>query len=63
MIDLFADGLLLVACLGAAIYCAVLSRKINRLNQFETGLGGAIAVLSAQVDDVQKTLNIINLCR
>ena len=57
MLDLVADGLLITACLGMALYCAVLSRKISKLNQFETGLGGAIAVLSAQVDDVQKTLS------
>lgn len=56
MVDLIADSLLVAACLGAAFYCMLLSRKINKLNQFETGLGGAIAVLSAQVDEVQKTL-------
>ena len=43
MVDLVADGLLVIACLGMALYCAVLSRKISKLNQFETGLGGAIA--------------------
>lgn len=56
MTDLIADVLLVAGCVGAAIYCFMLSRKLSRLNQFESGLGGAIAVLSAQVDDMQKVL-------
>lgn len=56
MTDLIADIFLVAGCLGAAIYCFMLSRKLSRLNQFESGLGGAIAVLSAQVDDMQKVL-------
>lgn len=56
MIDIIADTLLVLGCLIAALYCGLLSRKIKRLNQFDTGLGNAIAVLSAQVDDLQKAL-------
>ena len=57
MIDLVADALLLCGSLGAALYCALLSRKVGKLNQYETGLGGAIAVLSSQIDEIQKALD------
>jgi hypothetical protein len=51
-----ADGLLIVGALGATVYCLVLSRRLKRFNDLENGVGGAIAVLSAQVDDMTKTL-------
>ena len=54
--QLIADILLGFAALGAAIYCMVLARRMKRFNQLETGMGGAIAVLSAQVDDMTKAL-------
>lgn len=54
--DLIADILLGAGALGAAIYCMVLSRRLQKLTQLESGMGGAIAVLSAQVDDLTRTL-------
>ncbi len=51
-----ADVLLGAGALGAAIYCYVLARRLTRFNQLESGMGGAIAVLSAQVDDMTKAL-------
>ena len=54
--DLIADILLGAGAIGVAIYCLVLSRRLQRLTQLETGMGGAIAVLSAQVDDLTRTL-------
>ena len=54
--DLIADILLGAGAIGAAIYCMVLSRRLQKLTQLETGMGGAIAVLSAQVDDLTRTL-------
>ncbi|MHC0051979.1 hypothetical protein [Actibacterium sp. D379-3] len=53
---LIADILLVAGALGAAFYCMVLSRRLRRLNDLETGMGGAIAVLSAQVDDMTRAL-------
>lgn len=53
---LIADIILAAAALGAAIYCAVLSRRLERFNQLDGGMGGAIAVLSAQVDDMTQAL-------
>ena len=54
--ELIADILLIAGALGAATYCVVLARRLNRFNDLEKGMGGAIAVLSAQVDDMTKTL-------
>lgn len=54
--DLIADILLAAAALGAMIYCLILSRRLAKLNDLDKGMGGAIAVLSVQVDDMTKTL-------
>ena len=54
--DLVADFLLLAGALAATAYCFVLSRRLRRFTDLEKGVGGAIAVLSAQVDDMTKTL-------
>ena len=53
---MIADLLLFAAALGAAAYCMILSRRLARLNSVDKGLGGAIAVLSVQVDDLTKAL-------
>lgn len=54
--DLIADILLAAGALGAGFYCFILGRRLNRFNNLEKGVGGAVAVLSAQVDDLTKTL-------
>jgi hypothetical protein len=51
-----SDILLGAGAIGAALYCLVLSRRLRRLNDLEGGVGGAVAVLSAQVDDLTQTL-------
>lgn len=56
MMDLVSDILLAVGALGAAVYCAVLARRLSRFTDLEKGMGGAIAVLSVQVDDMTKAL-------
>ncbi|MFK7881539.1 hypothetical protein [Roseobacter sp.] len=55
--DMIADILLIAGALGAGFYCLVLSRRLRRFNDLEKGVGGAVAVLSAQVDDMTKTLD------
>jgi methyl-accepting chemotaxis protein len=55
--EFIADILLLSGALGAAVYCYVLSRRLSRFNDLEKGVGGAVAVLSAQVDDLSKALD------
>ena len=54
--ELIADILLVAGALGAGFYCFVLARRLTRFNDLENGVGGAVAVLSAQVDDLTKTL-------
>lgn len=54
--ELIADILLAAGAFGAAVYCLVLQRRLTRFNQLENGMGGAIAVLSAQVDDLTQVL-------
>ena len=54
--ELIADILLVAGALGAGFYCLVLARRLRRFNDLENGVGGAVAVLSAQVDDLAKTL-------
>ncbi len=54
--QLIADVLLAAGAFGAALYCFVLSRRLTRFATLETGMGGAIAVLSAQVDELTRAL-------
>lgn len=54
--ELVADILLVAGALGAGLYCFVLARRLNRFNDLEKGVGGAVAILSSQVDDLTKTL-------
>ncbi|WP_225028363.1 hypothetical protein [Xinfangfangia pollutisoli] len=54
--QLISDSLLLAATIGAAVYCYVLAARLRRFTTLESGMGGAIAVLSAQVDDMTRAL-------
>lgn len=54
--NLIADMLLIAGALGAAFYCYILSRRLTRFTNLENGMGGAVAVLSVQVDEMTKAL-------
>lgn len=54
--EMIADILLVAGALGSGFYCFVLARRLNRFNNLEKGVGGAVAVLSSQVDDLNKSL-------
>lgn len=56
--ELIADILLVAGAMSAAFYCLVLSRRLKRFNSLEQGVGGAVAVLSSQVDDLNKSLTV-----
>lgn len=56
--EMIADILLVAGALGAGFYCFVLARRLTRFNDLENGVGGAVAVLSAQVDDLSKALSL-----
>ena len=53
---MIADILLAAGALAASFYCFILSRRLRRLSDLDKGLGGAIAVLSVQVDDLATAL-------
>ncbi|NUB44600.1 hypothetical protein GEU84_009420 [Fertoebacter nigrum] len=54
--DVIADILMVAGAFGAAVYCYVLAQRLKRFTTLESGMGGAIAVLSAQVDDMTRAL-------
>ena len=54
---LISDILMSAGAFGAAIYCFVLSSRLKKFTTLENGMGSAIAVLSAQVDDMTKALD------
>ncbi len=56
--ETIADILLISGTFAATAYCIVLSRRLRNFTDLEKGVGGAIAVLSAQVDDMTKTLKV-----
>lgn len=56
--ELIADILLVSGALGAGLYCIVLSRRLSKFTNLEKGVGGAIAVLSTQVDGMTKALEV-----
>ncbi|MCC6001434.1 MAG: hypothetical protein JJU19_11315 [Pararhodobacter sp.] len=51
-----SDFMMASAAFGAAIYCFVLARRLKALTRLDGGMGGAIALLSAQVDDLTRAL-------
>lgn len=55
--DLIADILLVAGALGAGFYCFILARRLSRFNDLEKGVGGAVAVLSSQVDDLNRSFD------
>lgn len=55
--ELIANILMAAGTFGVAIYCYILSARLKRFSMLESGMGGAIAVLSVQVDDMTKALD------
>ncbi|WP_329608592.1 hypothetical protein [Paragemmobacter aquarius] len=55
--EILSDLMLGLGAFGAMAYCHILSGRLKRFNALESGMGGAIAVLSAQVDDMTRALN------
>lgn len=54
--ELIADILMVAGALAAAFYCLILGRRLKKFNSLEKGVGGAVAVLSSQVEDLKNTL-------
>ncbi|MEL7348199.1 MAG: hypothetical protein AAFN17_10620 [Pseudomonadota bacterium] len=55
--ELIADGLLIATTLTAAIYCAVLSRRLRRLSSTEDGIGGQITALNGAVQETRQAVS------
>ena len=55
--DFIADILLAGGAIAAGIYCLVLSRRLTRFGKLEGGVGGAIAGLASQVEEMTKLLD------
>lgn len=55
-IDTILQAALIVASVGLAGFCIALARRLRRLNDLETGLGGAIAVMAAEVDRLERAI-------
>lgn len=54
--EFISDVLLAAGALGAGFYCLVLSRRLRKFMHLEKGVGGAIATLSTQVDEMSRAL-------
>ena len=52
--QIVADIILIFAAFGATFYCFVLAHRLRRFTDLEKGVGGAVAVLATQVDDLTK---------
>jgi hypothetical protein len=55
--ELISDILLGAGAIGAGVYCLVLARRLRSFSGLEKGMGGAIAVLSRQVDEMTRALD------
>lgn len=54
--DIVFQGALIVASSALAVFCLILARRLRKLNDLETGLGGAIAVMAAEVDRLERSV-------
>jgi len=53
---LIADLFMIIGAVTVGLYCMILGRKLRKFNDLGSGMGGAVAVLSAQVDDLIKSV-------
>jgi len=54
--ELLADGLLIATALTAGLYCAVLSRRLKRLTDSESGISSQILALNKALEDTRAAL-------
>lgn len=54
--DHILQAMLLIACVGLAFFCTTLTRRLRKLNDLESGLGGAIAIMAAEVDRLERAI-------
>ena len=51
---------LLAFSMGLSVFCFVLARRLRRLNDLETGLGGAIAVMTSEIGRLERAIHAAN---
>lgn len=51
-----SDILLVFAAMAACFYCYVLAKRLRKLSDLDKGVGGAIALLAIQVDELTRAL-------
>ena len=56
ILGLFSDLLLLCATAGMAFWCRLLTRRLRAFNDVDNGVGGSIAALTFQVDDLKASI-------
>lgn len=56
-ISAILQAALLVFSVGLAFFCFLLARRLRRLNDLETGLGGAIAVMSSEISRLERSIH------
>lgn len=57
MISQILQAGLLVFSVGLALFCFVLARRLRKLNNLETGLGGAIAVMTSEISRLERAIH------
>ena len=54
--DFVIDGILILTCVSAGFYCYVLSRRLKKFSNTETGIGEQILSLNSTLDDVRGSM-------
>jgi len=57
MMALISDILLILGAVAATIYCIILSKRLQNFKDLDKGIGGAVSVLSSQVETLTQALN------
>lgn len=55
--ELIADGLLIATALTAGLYCLVLSRRLRKLGDSETGIAQQIKLLNSALEETKSALS------
>lgn len=42
---------------GLAVFCFLLARRLRKLNDLESGLGGAIAVMTSEISRLERSIH------
>lgn len=57
-LDRIMEGGIIAGSAILMLFCIILARRLRRLNDLEQGLGGAIAVMAAEVDRLDRSIRL-----